>query len=306
MLAEIKAEQKPEDQFETVLFLPEGEGRQGEGGLRTRGYFKKSDIDKPLITVVTIVFNGEEHLEETILSIINQTYDNVEYIVIDGASTDGTVDLIRKYEHAIDYWASEKDSGIYDAMNKGVKSATGEWLYFLNTNDRFIESNILDRILPFFHNFREILHFNCDVVDSNKKKVPVRRYPVFPKSLKKWPCVQHQSVFTHRKVIKCVGLFSLQYQLLSDYEFFVRASATGYLIQAHREWKVAIFNAEGISANSSNALTIKREARHIQLEYFGKVYYPLQFQLTFKFILGSTNFGKKIFSCIRRISLVER
>ena len=106
-------EEAPNTAFKTVLFLPEGEGRQNEGGLRTQGYFKHSLPDKPLITVITVVFNGEKYLEETILSVINQTYDNVEYIIIDGGSTDGTLDIISKYEYAIDYWVSEKDNGIY-------------------------------------------------------------------------------------------------------------------------------------------------------------------------------------------------
>ena len=88
----------PEDKFETVLFLPEGENRKGEGGLRTKGYFKKSFDDKPLISIITVVFNGEKYLEETIQSVINQTYSNVEYIIIDGGSSDGTIDIIKKYE----------------------------------------------------------------------------------------------------------------------------------------------------------------------------------------------------------------
>ena len=166
----VKQANKPEDKFETVLFLPEGENRQGEGGLRTQGYFKVGGIipspltgstspltkddpspstpnpspeAKPLITVVTVVFNGEQFLEETILSVINQTYDNVEYIIIDGGSTDRTLDIIKKYEHAIDYWVSEKDEGIYDAMNKGIFMATGKLVNFLNSGDIYLTSALL-------------------------------------------------------------------------------------------------------------------------------------------------------------------
>ena len=93
-----------EDKFETVLFLPKGENRKGEGGLRTKGYFKKSFDDKPLISIITVVFNGEKYLEETIQSVINQTYSNVEYIIIDGGSTDGTLDIIKKYEDSGKSW----------------------------------------------------------------------------------------------------------------------------------------------------------------------------------------------------------
>jgi len=126
-----------EDKFETVLFLPEGESRQGEGGLRTQGCFKTSLPNKPLITVITVIFNGEKFLEETIQSVINQTYDNVEYIIIDGGSTDGTLDIIRQYEHAIDYWISEKDSGMYDALAKGLQLATGHVLAYINAGDYY-------------------------------------------------------------------------------------------------------------------------------------------------------------------------
>ena len=82
-----------EDTFESVLFLPQNDTRKGEGGLRTKGYFKKNYEEKPLISIITVVYNGEMYLEETIQSVINQTYDNVEYIIIDGGSTDGTLNI---------------------------------------------------------------------------------------------------------------------------------------------------------------------------------------------------------------------
>ncbi|TVR02186.1 MAG: glycosyltransferase, partial [Desulfovibrionales bacterium] len=149
---------KPEDKFETVLFLPEGENRTGQGGLRTQGLFKHSLPDKPLITVITVVLNGAKHLEETILSVLNQTYDNVEYIIIDGGSTDETLDIIRKYEHAIDYWVSEKDEGIYDAMNKGIKCATGEVVGIINADD-YYHANSLESISKAFESSEKIIYF---------------------------------------------------------------------------------------------------------------------------------------------------
>ena len=101
---------------------------------------------RPLVSVVTVVFNGEKYLEETIQSVINQTYDNVEYIIIDGGSTDGTLDIIKKYEDRIDYWVSERDRGIYDAMNKGIDLASGEWINFMNAGDGLDSYSILNEI----------------------------------------------------------------------------------------------------------------------------------------------------------------
>lgn len=105
------------------------------GGLRTKGITKSSRPGEPLISVVTVVYNGAETLEQTVLSVLGQTYGNIEYVIIDGGSTDGTLDIIRKYEDKIDFWQSEPDGGIYDAMNKGIALATGEYIALLNADD---------------------------------------------------------------------------------------------------------------------------------------------------------------------------
>lgn len=209
-----------EDKFESVLFLPEGEDRRGEGGLRTKGYFKKSYEDKPLISIVTVVFNGEEFLEETIQSVINQTYDNVEYIIIDGGSTDGTVDIIKKYEDRIDYWVSEKDSGIYDAMNKGISLFQGQYIWFINAGDLLYNTDIL----------KSIFNINC-IADSYygrtaliKKNNVIAKITNIPnvlswKSMSRGMVISHQSIIFHRNK---VVLYNLNYNVVSDHDWIIQ------------------------------------------------------------------------------------
>ena len=96
------------------------------------------------VTVVTVTYNAQDYLEKTIQSIISQSYSDIEYIIIDGGSTDGTLDIIKKYEKNITYWVSESDNGIYDAMNKGIKKASGEWINFMNAGDGFVDTNSIE------------------------------------------------------------------------------------------------------------------------------------------------------------------
>ena len=103
-------------------------------------------MNNPKISVITVCFNAVETIEETILSVINQTYSNIEYIIIDGASTDGTVDIVNKYRDKIACFVSEPDKGIYDAMNKAVKVAKGDWLFFINSDDVFINNECLQNV----------------------------------------------------------------------------------------------------------------------------------------------------------------
>lgn len=127
-----------------------------EGGLKVKGLFaKKSEEEKPLVTIVTPVYNGEKYLEETIQSVITQTYDNIEYIIIDGKSTDRTIDIIRKYENKIAYWLSEPDKGMYDAIKKGFKVATGEIFAWLNADDKYYQSGV-EVVVKAFKKYPEI------------------------------------------------------------------------------------------------------------------------------------------------------
>jgi hypothetical protein len=110
-----------------------------EGGLRKKGSFRQTAESRPLISVVTVVLNGEKYLEQTIQSVVNQPYENLEYLVIDGGSNDGTLDILRQYGDVLDYWLSEPDQGIYHAMNKGWNLSRGEFVHYLGADDTLIE-----------------------------------------------------------------------------------------------------------------------------------------------------------------------
>jgi Glycosyl transferase family 2 len=114
------------------------------GGLRTQGLFKDFDPRRPAISIVTVVYNGEKYLEQTIQSVINQSYDNLEYIIVDGGSTDRTLEVIAKYNNYINYWVSAPDHGIYPAMNKGTRLATGSHILHLNADDLFFAPDGLE------------------------------------------------------------------------------------------------------------------------------------------------------------------
>ena len=106
-----------------------------EGGLRMQNNRKPSQADSPLVSIITIVYNGEEFLEQTIQSVINQSYENIEYIIVDGGSNDGTLEIVNRYAADIDYWISEPDEGIYDALNKGIALSTGKLIGAIHAND---------------------------------------------------------------------------------------------------------------------------------------------------------------------------
>ncbi|WP_051179066.1 glycosyltransferase family 2 protein [Thermodesulfovibrio thiophilus] len=295
----------PDDKFETMLFLPEGEGRQGEGGIRTKGYFKHSyklvdgkwfitdsdnnpvmpvpeDIQSkikqylssnaqyqtpitylPLITVITVVYNGAKYLEETILSVINQTYPNVEYIIIDGGSTDGTLDIIKKYEDYIDYWVSEKDKGIYDAMNKGIMCANGKWLLFVNIGDILLK-------IPDYKQLDENMDLIVGKVKTISDKVEIVHCPEWSWKIKIKNTLHHQGILYNRKKM---SLFNLKYQVFSDfdknqimYKFHKNyVKLTDELISSHQ--------LNGIS-NSKNFFS---ENYKIILSNFGFIYLIISF-----------------------------
>jgi len=182
--------------------------------------------NKLQISIITVVFNGEKHLEETILSVINQTYENVEYIIIDGGSTDKTLEIIKKYEDKIDYWVSEQDSGIYDAMNKGIKLCHGDIIGIVNADD-FLYPETLKKVTNDFL-LDDGLAFtfgDLDLIDENGMAKGV----AFSIGLEHWKYkifshmpFLHPTMFIKNEVYKKIGLYDLTYRLSADYDFTLR------------------------------------------------------------------------------------
>jgi hypothetical protein len=214
--------------LQSHLFLPPNSERKGEGGLRTKGYFKHSypetselseKLPVPLVTIITVVFNGEKYLERTIQSVINQSYNNVEYIVIDGGSTDGTIDIIHKYDRAIDYWVSEPDGGIYDAMNKGITLAQGSLIGLINAGDDYTDDSI--EVVANIHekHSASILTGNARVTLSKASQwiIESGNYEMLPYAM-----IPHSSVFVPLSVYQQQGLFDTSFKIAGDYDFLSR------------------------------------------------------------------------------------
>src|SRR5574344_362751 len=118
------------------------------------------------ISIITIVYNDLKHIESTMLSVLNQTYQNIEYIVIDGASVDGTVEVIKKYAERLSYWVSEKDRGIYDAMNKGLRAATGDFVWFINSGDQVYDPATVENLVACIDNDTDVVYGENVLIDD--------------------------------------------------------------------------------------------------------------------------------------------
>lgn len=207
-----------------------------EGGLRTRGGYKHSLPDKPLISVTTVVFNGAATLEHTIRSVIEQAYDNVEHIIIDGGSTDATLDILRKYDTSIDYWISEKDAGIYDAMNKGIALARGDYIGMLNADDYFASSSALEIIATRLRASNVDAVFSClDIVDPANLDRVLRKYCISrfsPFMLRIGVMPPHPTFYCRKSCYEKAGQYRTDYRIAADFEMLVRL-----LLKHHITWR---------------------------------------------------------------------
>lgn len=227
-------------------------------------------MNTPLITIITVCFNAEYEIENTILSVINQTYPNIEYIIIDGGSIDGTIDIIKKYECSISYWISEPDKGIYDAMNKGLKLAKGEWVNFMNAGDVFASTESLNNIkFKLMDNSIKVIY--SDNIRLYEGEIIGYRKVANINSIKYSMPFCHQSSlirnFTQKKY-----LFDLQYRICADYNLFLDI----YLNYGARVFKyidvpISSFDLSGLSSKQKKESCIERMKIHYKNKLFTSI-----------------------------------
>lgn len=199
----------------------------------------------PLITVITVNYNHADALEKTVQSVIAQTYFPVEYIVIDGASTDNSVDIIKNYGSKITEWLSEKDTGIYNAMNKGVEKANGEWVCFLNSGDVFADSEVVGKVVAAIHPLPE----KPDIVYGN---ILIQKPDgTLKEAVAKEPCNIHRMYFCHQSAFVQLPLlqkwnFDEKHPMSADLKFFKQCYHDRRIFR-HLDFPIVIYDKSGIS-----------------------------------------------------------
>lgn len=197
-----------------------------EGGLRVKGKFQKqSQSGHPLISIITVVRNGEATLEWTIQSVLNQTYSNIEYIVVDGGSTDRTLDIIRKHEDQITYWLSEPDAGISDGFNKGISLSTGDIIGIINSDDWYCTDAVELVATEYLQKKGEIFHGKLQYWNNDNS--PYYIFSADDNKLNYYMSINHPTVFVCTEIYRNIGLFSLTLRNAMDYEWVSRAKLWG-------------------------------------------------------------------------------
>ena len=225
------------------------------------------------VTVVTAVLNDAGHIEQTILSVISQTDIEIEYIIVDGGSKDGTLELIGKYKDKISLLISEPDRGVYDAMNKGIKYSTGDFVYFLNSGDVLLNPSILSKIkLEEIKERNAIIYGNVVVAYGNIEALEKPR-PFFNSKMKfKGIGICHQSMFFPGKLIRNEK-YDLSYNIAADYDLAYRLwrKGTEFL---YKDITIAKYDwGKGISSNPYKLLDVYRENARVCHQQLNPLYW---------------------------------
>lgn len=211
-----------------------------------------------LLSIVTINLNNAAGLHKTLQSVQQQQADWVEHIIVDGASTDESLAVINEHAGRLSCWLSEKDEGVYDAMNKGIRLAKGEYVFFLNSGDTFYDNNTLAAVAKYLNNSTDLVYGNVRVIEKDKTY-----FTGYPQTLSfsflfKYVICQ-QAIFYRRSVFDNCGLFPKQYRICADWAHFTKAVALHNATYTHMPVVIATYYFDGISSLPENYPKIQSE-----------------------------------------------
>jgi len=257
------------------------------------------------ISIITVCFNAKDTIEDTFLSVFNQSYEHIELIVIDGVSTDGTIDIINKYKDKISHFVSEPDEGIYDAMNKGIELATGDFIIFMNANDTFYDQKVLEKVANALLENPEVKFLfgdvDCVSIDTNYSEIQT-----YEKIKNKFELlfnnICHQSIFYHKSLFEECGLFSLEYKICSDWDFNIKCLVKHKTQALYLKLPIAKFQLGGRSSSQDSLKICQKENRALLKKYSpvlsflvrGNIFFKKQFFVQHRVIVRNP-FSRKLF-----------
>jgi glycosyltransferase involved in cell wall biosynthesis len=247
----------------------------------------------PLISVITPCFNAEQFIEQTIRSVIGQSYKNIEYIIVDGLSTDSTLNIINKYSHYINKVISEKDKGMYDAINKGLKFCNGDIICYLNSDDVFPAETLQNVVEVFNTNLdAEIVYGDLTYIDSDNMVIKKFIYPKFNYKyfISLWfSSIPQPSTFWSSNVLKEIGYFDTSFKMCGDFDYFARVGQKFNLTYSntinvlHRRHKDTL-TSQSVKINKEELKLIKKKYNHynVILKYIYMLFGYLTFKISIK------------------------
>ncbi|WP_031386700.1 glycosyltransferase family 2 protein [Desulfonatronum thiodismutans] len=230
------------------------------------------NTDFLLLSIITVCLNESDRIEQTAQSIVNQTCQDFEWIVIDGGSTDGTLEVLEKYRDRMQVFLSEKDGGVYHAMNKGIDLARGEYCLFMNGGDKLYDEHALKN----FFDFEEKADINYGgIVEVRRSSVKIFKYaqPIMnAKDFWYRSTLPHQACFIRTNLFLSCGNYDTSYSLIADRDFFVRAFFNYNAKLQHMPFIVSFFYFDGLTAKYKKTKYFKREVKRFRNNHFGYIF----------------------------------
>jgi glycosyltransferase involved in cell wall biosynthesis len=266
----------------------------------------------PVVTIIVAVFNGAQTLQQCIDSVAEQTYTHKQLIIIDGGSTDKTLEVIKQNYGKIDYSFSEKDRGIYDAWNKGLVRAKGDWICFLGADDYFYNESVLEEMIKRIQNApfeTQIAYGRVALVNDHGKQQELlgEDWRLIKHKFKQIMCIPHPGVFHRRTLFERYGNFNVAFKIAGDYEMLLRAlkDEDAYSIM---DLTIVAMRVGGVSSRPANALHSLKEIRLAQKMHGQKIINRILFAMLFKeylrnalwMLLGERN-AKNTLDFMRRV-----